>query len=113
MEHESEHETQAQKTLFESASPEMRGSIARDVVSEYRRWAIGQTAAASRANNQDRLKELDILKAKLAEDFSAVIRGDENAIARALNEYRPFLAEVNKGNSPQGHINGGLNGGPV
>lgn len=104
--------TQAQNTLFEMASPEMRGSIARDVVSEYRRWAIGQTAAASRANDQARLKELDLLKAQLAEDFSAVISGNQDAIDRALTEYRPFLAEVNKG-TPRNRITGDLNGGPA
>jgi hypothetical protein len=105
--------TPAQQALFDNISPHMRGSLARDAVSEYRRWAIGQTAAALRANDQERLKELDILKDKLAEDFSAVISGDQEAIHRALTEYRPFLAEANKGNSPQNHITGGLNGGPA
>lgn len=105
--------TQAQKSLFDNISPAMRGSVARDVVSEYRRWVLGQIAAASRSNaGQERLEELAELKDKLAGEFDAVIRGDQDAIDRALTEYRPFLAEV-KRNSSQSNITGGLNGGPV
>lgn len=106
--------TEAQRKLFNNISPEMRGSVARDVMSEYRRWVLGQIAAASRSNaGSARMEELTELKDRLATEFSAVIRGDEGVINRALTEYRPFLAEINKGRTPQSNNSGGVNGGPV
>jgi hypothetical protein len=106
--------TEAQKKLFNNISPEMRGGVARDVMSEYRRWVLGQIAAASRSNaDSARMKELTELKEKLAKEFDAVIRGDESVINRALTEYRTFLSEMNKGRAPKSDNSGGVNGGPV
>lgn len=106
--------TEAQKKLFSNISPEMRGGVARDIMSEYRRWVLGQIAEASRTHAPEaRLKELTELKDRLAKEFDAVIRGDAGVINRALTEYRPFLSEMNKGRAPKSNNSGGLNGGPV
>jgi hypothetical protein len=106
--------TEAQRKLLDNPTPALRGSFARDVMSEYRRWVLGQIAEASRSNaGSERLAELTKLKEKLATEFDLVIRGDEGVINRALTEYRPILVEINKGRAPQRDISGGLNGGPV
>ena len=69
--------TEAQKKLFSNITPEIQGLVARDVMSEYRRWVLGQIASASRSNaGSERLEELTKLKDRLAGEFDAVIRGD-------------------------------------
>src|ERR1700744_6620630 len=86
--------TDEQQRLFEKVSPAMRGSVARDVVSEYRRWILGQIADASRKGAAERLEEMTQLKERLATEFDLVIRGDEGVMGRARTEERIFLTEV-------------------
>lgn len=102
--------TEAQRKLFGNPTPEMRGSIARDVMSEYRRLVMGQIADASRAQQTEQVRELTELREKLAREFDLVIRGDEGVINRALTEYRPILAERIRGQASQSDITGKLDG---
>ena len=72
----------------ESITPALRGSFARDVLSEYRRWVLQQIATAG---STEYLREMEELKERLAKEFDLVIRGDEGAIKRCLTEYRELL----------------------
>lgn len=105
--------TDEHKELFDKVSPAMRGSLARDVVSEYRRWVLAQIANASRSGATEQLQQMKKLKEKLAGEFDLVIRGDEAVIYRALTEYRIILTRINKGQAPQNNLSGGIDGGPV
>ena len=88
--------TGAQKRLFESVSPALRGSFARDILSDYRRWVLKQIDAASKAGATEYLREMEKLKERLAGEFDLAVRGDAGVIKRSLTEYREFLLEINK-----------------
>jgi hypothetical protein len=96
--------TETQRKLFANPAPEMRGSLARDVMGEYRRLVMRQIANASRAKETERLRELTELRDRLVVEFDLVIRGNEDAINRALVEYRPILAEHIRGQAQQSYI---------